>query len=1283
MKSNPVYLFIILLIFLGSCGKEGDTYITNVDSKPMITMLAASVNEGDIGSNPELVFTLNLSWALAEDVTVDYTTSDGSAIAGEDYVSSGGTLLIPAGNASGTISIPVIGDNHMEQDETLNLNVTGISSNSKIGIAAAVGTIISDDLPQLYIQWRPALTEGDAGTTDYEYLVQMMTGGEISWDVYVDINVINDTATAGVDFTVTTGTYTIPAGETSLIVPVSVIGDIEAERNETFILTLSNPVGATIIDSDLTGTIINDDNVTVDIADTSVNESYCDSSDLVFTVSLDGVLSQDVMVDYVATDGNALEGYDYTGTSGTLLIPAGDSSATIPVNISCDTFFEADETLNLTLSNPLLDPFSTTAGAVLGTATATGTITNDDGGAPVVNIEDASMNEGDTGDMVLSFSVRLSAPLGTDVTFDFETADNTAESYVDYIPQDTTHIIPSGETLANINVVVSGDTGIEYDEVFYLTITGVSPNAVLGNDLAIGTIINDDHLTLINDDSFGSPGIKSMIFNDEGNGLAVWEMSSGNRYRLYYSYYNAAAKTWTVESELPSTVEFNQRVPAVASNGKNFMVLWRDHGIRALSFDGSTWGSEANLSTGLDEDLAAPVPLIASNGDGYAAAWLNKDGMVRSLYASISKENIWGETVRIENDTNEVYEPAIASDGSNYAAAWRKYSETTFYPIVSSFYDGAEWGDEVAVGSAHYVDAGIKITSNATNYAVVWRNNSTLLVRLSTDTSWGPATNLTSGICTYFPSHPDIASNGSGYAVVWQNGGTIVCENIYEDGNWQLESELISGILNSNQLLDAAIASNGDGYAVSWLDTSSVDGLDHVVVNNYKDSNWEYVYPQDWLPVDAGSDYNASIPKITSAGEGYAVYWQQSDGFRENVFNVFADSSLNWGAPAALTQNPVPSGIESNVKLAVNNAGEILAVWRQSGIYARLFKDGSWGDTFQVSATGGQPDVDSNGTDFLISYFDTGSGLFAVEYNSTTGPGSVETLTTDTIVTYSSRIASNGSGYTVIWITTDNNLYANVYNGSSWSGTDALEISSSSVMLDLDIVSNGTGYAVVWKQNNGIYSTIYSGNLWQDQPSTISGNWLGNGYHPRIASNGSNYAVAYARQEPTLGSIYFRRSDDYYWYPEQAVEISNGQANKPDIASNGNGYTVIWRQSDTGSIYNLYANIFDGSSWEGTTLLESGPGTVSYNYEPRIMSNGSGYAAAWIQDDGSVASLYASVFDGISWQGGQLLENGSNGFPFYFEIDLITRGGEYVAGWTQVNEIDNLLYDGWVYIGLK
>ena len=108
-------------------------------------------------------------------------------------------------------------------------------------------------------------------------------------------------------------------------------------------------------------------------------------------------------VNYATANGTATAGQDYTGATGTVTFAAGETSKTINIAVTGDTTVEQDETFTVTLSAP--------SGATLGTATATGTITNDDGrGGAEGTIGNASKSEGNSGTSNLAFTVTWTRP---------------------------------------------------------------------------------------------------------------------------------------------------------------------------------------------------------------------------------------------------------------------------------------------------------------------------------------------------------------------------------------------------------------------------------------------------------------------------------------------------------------------------------------------------------------------------------------------------------------------------------------------------------------------------------------------------------------------------------------------------------------------------------------------------------------------------------------------------------------------------------------------------------
>jgi chitinase len=266
----------------------------------------------------------------------------------------------------------VADDSVYEGDETLTLDLTNPVNGQ--GSPSGTGTITEDDAaPQISVD-DPSVGENAGPLT---FTISIDQAADV--DTSVDYATADGSATDGSDYTGQAGTATITAGNTSTTVDIAVADDSVYEGDETLTLDLTNPVNGQGSPSG-TGTITEDDAAPgVSIADATVTEGNGGTTDLTFTVSLTNASSSDVTVDYDTSDGSAGAPGDYHVASGTLTIPAGDTSGEVTVAVKGDTALEPDETLVVTLSR-------LGGGSSIDDATATGTITNDDKQAATLTV---------------------------------------------------------------------------------------------------------------------------------------------------------------------------------------------------------------------------------------------------------------------------------------------------------------------------------------------------------------------------------------------------------------------------------------------------------------------------------------------------------------------------------------------------------------------------------------------------------------------------------------------------------------------------------------------------------------------------------------------------------------------------------------------------------------------------------------------------------------------------------------------------------------------------------
>ncbi|CAH0309571.1 Calx-beta domain-containing protein [Roseomonas sp. CECT 9278] len=229
--------------------------INDDDTPPALRINDITVTEGNAGTS-DAVFTIRLSKAWSQAVTVGFATLDGTARAGSDYIASSGQLTFAAGETVKTIAIPVVGDRLAEGNERFSV-VLRDPVGATIADGTGVANIADTDARPTIAVADVAVTEGDGGTTSATFTVTLNK----AWDASVSVRfaTANGTALAGEDFDARTGTLTFAAGETSKTVTVAIRGDALVEPDEAFSLVLSGPTNATIRDTTGIATIRNDD----------------------------------------------------------------------------------------------------------------------------------------------------------------------------------------------------------------------------------------------------------------------------------------------------------------------------------------------------------------------------------------------------------------------------------------------------------------------------------------------------------------------------------------------------------------------------------------------------------------------------------------------------------------------------------------------------------------------------------------------------------------------------------------------------------------------------------------------------------------------------------------------------------------------------------------------------------------------------------------------------------------------------------------------------------------
>jgi parallel beta-helix repeat protein len=311
--------------------------------------------------------------------------------------------------------------------------------------------------------------------------------------VTVDYATVSGTATAGADFTAVSGTLTFADGEISKFITIPILQDSIFEGPEQFTVVLSSPTGGAGLGSPATGVVtISDDDPppVVSIGDASIVEGNSGKSNMTFVVTLSPAIGLPATVSYSTTQGTASWTDDFDYVSGSITFNAGETQKIITVPIIGDTKYEYDETLLVNLFD------GSQKNCSIGRRTGTGTIINDDI-APTLSINDIAVVEGTSGQTPAVFTVTLSEPLVGALYAWADVQPGTAQFGTDFdgelfIP----FFFPAGTTKATIALMVNGDTLVEPDETFTVTLLGADygalPPPVIAKAVGKCTILNDD-----------------------------------------------------------------------------------------------------------------------------------------------------------------------------------------------------------------------------------------------------------------------------------------------------------------------------------------------------------------------------------------------------------------------------------------------------------------------------------------------------------------------------------------------------------------------------------------------------------------------------------------------------------------------------------------------------------------------------------------------------------------------------------------------------------------------
>ena len=335
---------------------------------PTLSINSPTISRPTSGTTNE-IFTVTLAnGSTTQPTTVDFATADGTAVAGTDYSQTNGTLTFPANTTTEQVTVPIIGSTAYNPSSTFTVTLSNPSSGADLGTAVGTGTITSSNpAPTLAIATPSALTRPTSGTANYIFTVTLTGPTELPATVHYAT--ADGTAIHGTDYQMTSGPFSVfPAGITTEQITVPVIGFTTPTGSVSFTVNLTSPTNSTITTAQATGTIVTPAGPTLSINSPAAvtKPSAGNTIDDIFTVTLANPSNTlTTTVNFATADGTAVQGLDYTSTSGTLTFAPGTTTEQVTVPVIGSNAYSPTTTFSVNLSG--------TTNGVIGTGQGTGT----------------------------------------------------------------------------------------------------------------------------------------------------------------------------------------------------------------------------------------------------------------------------------------------------------------------------------------------------------------------------------------------------------------------------------------------------------------------------------------------------------------------------------------------------------------------------------------------------------------------------------------------------------------------------------------------------------------------------------------------------------------------------------------------------------------------------------------------------------------------------------------------------------------------------------------------
>ena len=446
-----------------------------------------------------------------------YTTTNGTAIAGTEYLSVSNTFVFAVGQSNATAFVPLINYPGMLNDTTVDMRLTNVVNTLAFNPVEATLTILSTNAAPGQFMF-PQTNFVFNGTVGVAAITVQRTNGHTG-PVSVNFATVSPTngAIAGLNYVATNGTLSFADGELTKTIYVTLLDPHQAGASTVFDVVLSGPSGGTSI---LGGNLatVNLLNVYQGVGFPSLggNPAVYSVPETAGSVvlSVSRLLTNDTTtVQYATADGTAVAGVNYVTNSGTLTFIPGEATKSLSISILHDPRVTGALSFTVNLFNP------SAPATLYPNATATVNIQDVDAGIAFSTNFFGVLKSGTN--VVISVT-RSNANTGV-VSVNFATTNGTAVAGQDYYQTNGTLIFSNGIALQSFSIPIINNHVMQGDRSFQVllftnALTLGSPQ-LLPPSMATVTITDN-----VSGLSFSSPAYQ---VNENGNHAVITVLRSG------------------------------------------------------------------------------------------------------------------------------------------------------------------------------------------------------------------------------------------------------------------------------------------------------------------------------------------------------------------------------------------------------------------------------------------------------------------------------------------------------------------------------------------------------------------------------------------------------------------------------------------------------------------------------------------------------------------------------------------------------------------------------------